>query len=169
MIGIILTLQWGHDYQRTSTVFSADHSDHSYDSLRSGPAHTWIFLGVNLDVKNYAGANKLFDNCHVMPDPAQMNSVGIIDHTTKWHREVVNRVKLCTISQSSSWPSREAEFPSLSRSPPPPGLDNWQLTSSTTLRSHHVWKCSTFHFLFLEGMSVWLSTNSNNCLWQVSK
>ena len=31
--------------------------------------------------------------------PAQLNSGGIIGHTTKWQREVVNRVKLCTISQ----------------------------------------------------------------------
>ena len=29
-----------------------------------------FFWGVNLDVKNYAGANKLFDNCKVVSGPA---------------------------------------------------------------------------------------------------
>ena len=57
---------------------------------------------MNLDVKDFAAASKLFDNCKVMSGPAQLNSVGIIGHTTKWKREVVNRVKLFTISQSSS-------------------------------------------------------------------
>ena len=171
MIGIILTLQWGHDYQRTSTVFSADHSDHSdhsYDSLRSGPVHTWICLGwiwmlkILLLQANYLTIVKWCLALHSW-------TVWVLLVTQLNGREKLWTELNCAQSVSSSWPSREAEFPSLSRSPPPPDLDNWQLTSSTTLRRRHVWKCSTLHFLFLEGISIWLSTSSKNRFWQVSK
>ena len=56
---------------------------------------------MNLDVKDFAAASKLFDNCKVMSGPAQLNSVGIIGHTAKWQREVVTELNC---AQSVSLP-----------------------------------------------------------------
>ena len=57
--------------------------------------HRRVFWGEFAFVRNFAGANKLSDNCYVMPGPAQMQLV-----TQLQVRENLGTVKLCTISQS---------------------------------------------------------------------
>ena len=168
MIDIILTLQWGHDYQRTEDVSFADHSDHSdhsehsFDSLRSDPAHTWICLGWIWMLKIFANYLRI-----AMPGPAQMQLVTQLQGREKLWTEL-NCVK--SVSLPDDLLARQDSHLSFDRLLLPISIaGNWHHQPPWDVAMSEI----VVHFIFFFSkawlMSVWLSTSSNNYLWEVTK